>query len=338
MTVTKSLDAFTDELAKRNLRGQWQAEAMLQRAIEGPTPPGDAFVWRWETVYGALQEACTVLPRADAARRNIGFQPTGLRVRGTTHTIACGMQVVLPGEIAWAHRHSLGALRFGIEGSERLYTVVDGEPLVMLPGDLVLTPNWTWHDHHNDGDRPGIWLDVLDVPLVAGSLNQLFFEPLGETTQALRAELGTVVSARRYAWRDAEARVDACASTARPDPYDGMVLAYVDPATGGPTLPTLGCALQRLPPGFEGRPQRTTASAIYHVIRGHGSIVVGERELTWGPRDSFVIQNWSEHRFINRSADADALVFRVSDEPVIAALGLLRRTPAREAAPVYALK
>jgi len=87
------------------------------------------------------------------------------------------MQMVLPSEIAWAHRHSLGALRFGIEGSEKLYTVVDGEPLAMLPNDLVLTPNWTWHDHHNDGDRPGIWLDVLDVRSLR-SLNQLFFEPL----------------------------------------------------------------------------------------------------------------------------------------------------------------
>lgn len=355
MKVVKTLEAFTDELGGRNLRGQWQAETMLQRAIGGPTPPGDAMVWTWDNVSSALREACEVMPRSDAARRNIGFQPTGLRVRGTTHTIACGMQMVLPGETAWAHRHSLGALRFGIEGSERLYTVVDGEPLTMLPNDLVLTPNWTWHDHHNDGDHPGIWLDVLDVPLVAGSLNQLFFEPLGETVQPQRSHLGDYVSERakllrpaaerrpvqnfpfRYAWRDVEPLVDAYAAAQRTDPFDGIVLEYVNPMTGGPTLPTLGCALQLLPPGFEGRLQRTTASSVYHVIRGNGSIVVGDRELPWGPRDSFAIQNWSEHRFVNGSADADALFFRVTDEPVLAVLGLARRAPAREPLPLPAI-
>jgi 1-hydroxy-2-naphthoate dioxygenase len=325
MHAAKTLEAFTGELAQRNLRGQWQAETMLQRAIGGPTPPGDAFVWRWDDVHATLTEACDVLPHADAARRNIGFQPTGLRVRGTTHTIACGMQMVLPGEIAWAHRHSLGALRFGIEGSEKLYTVVDGEPLVMLPHDLVLTPNWTWHDHHNDGDRPGVWLDVLDVPLVAGSLNQLFFEPLGETTQELRSALGSAISPHRYAWRDVEPLLDAFVAAGNGDPGDGFLYHYANPATGGPTMPTLDCALQLLPRGFAGHPQRSTASSVYHVIRGHGSIIAGGRELTWGPRDSFTIQNWSEHRFVNAAADADALFFRVTDEPVIAALGLLRR-------------
>lgn len=348
--VPKTLDAFTDELALRNLRGQWQSETMLQRAIGGPTPAGSATVWPWQTVHAALLEACEVMPRSEAARRNIGFQPPGFPIRGTTHTISCGMQMVLPGEVAWAHRHTLGALRFGIEGSEGLYTVVDGEPLTMLPGDLVLTPNWTWHDHHNDGDSPGIWLDVLDVPLVAGSLNQLFFEPLGKAVQPQRSAHGDFVSERakllrpanerravqnfpfRYAWRDVEPILEAYAAGARSDPYDGILLEYVNPMTGGPTLPTLGCALQLLLPGLETRPQRTTSSAVYHVIRGSGVTVVGDRTLEWGPRDSFVIPNWAEHRFVNRAADADALLFRVTDEPVLAALGLARRAPAREPA------
>ena len=46
------------------------------------------------------------------------------------------------------------------------YTVVDGETVPMLPGDLVLTPNWCWHDHANDSQTPMIWLDSLDSPLV----------------------------------------------------------------------------------------------------------------------------------------------------------------------------
>jgi gentisate 1,2-dioxygenase len=331
MKAAKTLEQFGEELAARNLRGQWQAEAMLARAIGGPPPAGEPMVWPWETVSAALREACEVMPRSEAARRNIGFRNPGLANRyGTTHTISCGAQIVLPGEVAWAHRHTLGALRFGIEGSAKLYTVVDGEPLPMHPGDLVLTPNWTWHDHHNDGDVPGIWLDVLDVPLVAGALNQLFFEPLGETEQPLRPGRRLPY---RYAWADAAPLLDAAVAAGASDPYDGVVLAYASPDGNGPTLPTLGCALQLLLPGSETRAQRTTASAVYYVVRGNGATVVGERVLEWGPRDSFVVPNWAEHRFVNRSADADAVLFRVSDAPVMAALGLLQRAPERDATP-----
>lgn len=31
--------------------------------------------------------------------------------------------------------------------------------------DVVLTPQWQWHDHGHDGDGPMIWLDGLDLPL-----------------------------------------------------------------------------------------------------------------------------------------------------------------------------
>jgi gentisate 1,2-dioxygenase len=47
------------------------------------------------------------------------------------------------------------------------YTVVNRERVQMFPGGLVLTPNWTWHDHANDTDASMmIWLDDLDTPLV----------------------------------------------------------------------------------------------------------------------------------------------------------------------------
>jgi hypothetical protein len=50
-----------------------------------------------------------------------------------------------PGEIARAHRHTPAALRMIVESTGG-YTVVNGDVVRMLDGDLVLMPNWTWHD------------------------------------------------------------------------------------------------------------------------------------------------------------------------------------------------
>ena len=144
MQTVPSLEEFTRTLNAQNLRGQWQSEEILQRATDGPTPAGTPFIWPWEQVHRALVEACAVMPESQTARRNISFANPGLApFVGTSHTIVAGIQMVLPGEVAWAHRHTLGAIRFGIEGDDRLYSVVDGEKLAMLPNDLVLTPNWT---------------------------------------------------------------------------------------------------------------------------------------------------------------------------------------------------
>src|SRR3546814_9646588 len=36
----------------------------------------------------------------------------------------------------------------------------------MEEGDFIITPSWTWHDHGNDSDRPMVWMDGLDIPLI----------------------------------------------------------------------------------------------------------------------------------------------------------------------------
>ena len=46
------------------------------------------------------------------------------------------------------------------------YTTIEGERCVASRGDLILTPNGTWHDHGNDGATPVIWADILDFPLM----------------------------------------------------------------------------------------------------------------------------------------------------------------------------
>ena len=82
-----------------------------------------------------------------------------------TQSLYAGLQLILPGEVAPSHRHTQSALRFIVEGSGA-YTAVDGERTTMRPGDFIITPSWTWHDHGTRPDGPVVWLDGLDIPMI----------------------------------------------------------------------------------------------------------------------------------------------------------------------------
>lgn len=81
----------------------------------------------------------------------------------STDTITAGLQIVMPNEIAPAHRHTAFAMRFIIEGNGG-FTAVHGRRIKMQRGDMLLTPSWNWHDHGKDGSGPMIWLDNLNLP------------------------------------------------------------------------------------------------------------------------------------------------------------------------------
>jgi 1-hydroxy-2-naphthoate dioxygenase len=337
-----ALNAFDEKLKQAGMYGQWQADRYLQQVTDGPRPLGKAKVWRWDDVAKLLDEACTVMTESQTARRSLMFVNPELP-RGSTHTLAMGVQMITPGETAWSHRHSISALRFTILGSSRLYSVVDGEPCVMEEHDLVLTPGWTWHDHHNESDARCAWLDVLDVPLMI-ALNQAFYEPYGEERQPLRNDAGGTAARRspyrpawetrptrrapvRYPWRDMESHLQRVAATSDGSAFDGVALEYSDPLTGGPTLPTLTCWASWIKPGQKLVPHRRTSSAVYHVIRGHGRATVGGIDLEFGPRDSFCVPNWAWHHIENASNGEELVLFSVHDIPVLRALGLYREDP-----------
>ena len=79
-----------------------------------------------------------------------------------------------PREVMPPHKHSPSAIRFGLTGASN-FTGVDGEDITFGPGDMVLTPNDTWHNHGNVGDEPAVNLSVLDLPLVE-TLNAIHFD------------------------------------------------------------------------------------------------------------------------------------------------------------------
>lgn len=345
--TTPELSALEQRLAAYNLRGQWQAESnrphKLGRNARGdvlvePLPAGAAHIWEWAKMQPLLDNALDALSESYTARRTLVLCNPKLP-RGTTQTMVASVQVIRPGEIAWAHRHTINAIRFIIQGGPKVSTVVGGEPLIMEPNDLLLTPGWSWHDHHNDSDKPAIWLDALDVPFTL-ALNQNFYEEYGESAQertgehppaAPMARLSggakrQAVRPMRYPWKATLQSLKVAAMRKDPEisPVDGIMLEYVNPLNGGAALPTLSCRVQWLPPGFVGEKVRRTSSAIHHVIQGEGRTIYEDAELDWQTRDTYCAPNWGWHQHINASKSEPAILFTITDVPILDAFGYFR--------------
>src|SRR5213082_583913 len=124
------------------------------------------YLWKYKDVRLYIMEAGKLISAKEAIRRVLVLENPGMRGESCiTQSLYAGLQLILPGEIAPSHRHSQSALRFIVEGSGA-YTAVDGERTTMVPGDFIITPSWTWHDHGNESDVPVVWLDGLDIPLI----------------------------------------------------------------------------------------------------------------------------------------------------------------------------
>lgn len=337
------LEALHRRMAENSLGGHWQPRQRPAKLAP--------FLWPWSVIYSCLMESGEVVKLGhigDAAKRRTVqlVNPTLTAQKSTTRTLQMSVQLVKPQERAECHRHTAAALRFVVEGDGTGYTTVEGEQMLMEPGDLVLTPNWTWHDHYNPGKNPIVWLDVLDVHLTShldASLHENYPEgpaqPVIKPDGSCRQRLGAVrprtavvgdrVLPYAYKWRDTLQALQEIAAAGKSDPHDGVLLEYVNPLTGGPTMPTIGCWVQWLPPGEITKPHRHTSSTIYHVIQGQGSTTVGDKkgtgeELAWGSKDCFFVPSSQWHHFRNSSKKEPAIIFSVTDRPVLESLGLYR--------------
>jgi 1-hydroxy-2-naphthoate dioxygenase len=339
---TNALSELERQMAEFHLYGQWAVGANRpenvrtgpgNRGFIEPGAKGTPHIWPWEKFRSFLGPAREALTESHTARRTLIMTPPGMQL-GTTQGILAAIQTIGPGEIAWAHRHTVTALRFCIEGGPDVYTVVDGEPQPMEPYDLILTPSWCWHDHHNDSDKPAIWLDAVDVPYLV-AINQSFYEEGGDAAQEHRTdpnegspllrpawEVGAGRPIHRYPWPDVRRRLESMKDGPL-SPHDGIALEYVNAATGGPTLSTMTCWVQMLPPGFQGARHRHTSSAVYFVVEGEGRTEFEDTDFAWGRHDSLSVPNWTWHRFENTS-DRPAILFSVNDSPQLRPFGLYR--------------
>ena len=339
---TPELKTLHARLDQYSLGGHWQPREKNPELV--------AHLWPWSVIYSCLMESGDVVKLGgidDAAKRRTVqlVNPALTDKKATSRTLQMSIQLVKPGERAECHRHSAAALRFVVEGDGTAYTNVEGEQMLMEPGDLVLTPNWTWHDHFNPGAKNIVWLDVLDSHLTR-YLDAGFEENYGEGPAqpivkqsgysqqrygAIRPRARQIASAAlpyHYRWRDTLRALNENARAGAGDAHDGVLLEYVNPVTGGPTMPTIGCWVQMLAPGEKTRPHRHTSSSIYHVVQGQGGASVGKskaatKQLDWNRQDCFFVPAWNWHCFENKSKEP-AILFSVTDRPVLESLGLFR--------------
>jgi gentisate 1,2-dioxygenase len=329
-------EAFHQRMHANNMYGLWELASQMTPA---PQPKMIAHMWPWSTLEPIITESTSAVPVGDERRALQLFNP-GLAGRwATTNNLIAAVQVLLPGEVARAHRHTPTAIRFIIEG-HGAYTAVDGERVYMDPGDLILTPSWSWHDHGNETKDRIVWMDGLDIPLIA-SVEAMFFQfykdtqvpasrpantskslyGLGQLNPTWVKETSKTSPLLLYSWEQTWATLDALRGN-QGSPFDGIALEYRHPQTGGSVMPTMACRTQLLRPNEHTKAHRHTGSAVYHVVKGAGATIIDGKQFNWRKGDIIALPPWAVHEHANNSAKDDAVLFSIQDAPVLQALGL----------------
>jgi len=334
---------FLAAMERSAIQPLWDRYHKILRAE--PSAPDRPFLWRWTELQGFIERAAREVSMDKAERRVLMLVNPDFKGQViTTTNLFAGIQILGPGESARPHRHTASALRLIIEGSGGA-TIVNGQHCPMLPGDLILTPNWAWHEHVNQGQSRVVWLDGLDLPLTShlgaifaegGGTNDYSDTPViadaafgqgGVTPDIAFADL-PYSPLFRYPWSNVLAALDA--APARPDGTSRV--HYTNPVDGRPVMPTMDCYAWRISRGQETARYRTTANAVYLAVEGEGTSQIGGESFAWRKHDVFTVPhwNWASHR----AKSVDAHLFMFTDREVLRSVGLLREEEAsRETAP-----
>lgn len=330
--------SYRDELTQQNLVPLWPSLRALLPP-DRPTVSTRPTAWSYRKLRTLLMKAGELTPIEKAERRVLVLANPGhgLEKMQASAAIYLGMQLMLPGEWAPAHRHTPNAVRMIVEG-EGAYTTVDGEKCAMQRGDLILTPTGLWHEHGHDGDQPVVWLDVLDLPLVyyleasyhVEGRRQSVTPGQRERAYARGGVLPTPMFERRrtaypmlrYPWSETRAALEALA--AQPD-VEAAQVTYVNPETGGDAQNILGLYALMLRPGQTlSLPVRSPA-AVYHLIEGAVDVRIADQAFTLAEADTCCAPGFVGVQLRNRSGDAPAFIFIADEAPLHRKLGLLER-------------
>jgi gentisate 1,2-dioxygenase len=336
--VRAERQALYRRMDQQNLAPLWEVlHSLIPNQPDTPCKPA---LWRYSEARPHLMEAGKLITAKEAVRRVLILENPGMRGQScVTQSLYAGLQLILPGEIAPSHRHTQSALRFIVEGSGA-YTAVDGERTTMHPGDFIITPSWTWHDHGNPGNEPVVWMDGLDIRIVQAFAAQ-FQETYPEEVQPVSrsegassarfgnnlrplgapAPFGKTSPIFNYPYERSRESLAMLARDADPDPCHGWKMQFVNPLTGGHAMPTIGAFIQLLPKGFATQPYRSTDGTVYSVVEGRGRVTVGNETYDFEPRDSFVVPSWMGFTL---AAQEETVLFSFSDRPVQETLGLWR--------------
>ena len=314
--------------------------------------------WRWSEIAPYLDKIAEIGRAADispiefAERQQFLLTNPGLGGRlQVTSTMRCAVSIYNPGDVAPVHIHTPNASRT-ILSEKGGYTTIEGERCEAARGDLILTPNGTWHDHGNDGSDPVVWIDVLDFPLMEfldcvwldeaypgdsqgnsraqkvsfpGSYSHMLYGRGGLMPAFLPHQRGFGRdTSPMFHYRGADVR-EALAGMRHEegDPYEAIALRFINPATGSSVFPTLDYRALMLRPSEATRFKRETASTLYIALDGQGVTEIGGKRLDWQTNDIFVVPSFAWRRHTNRG-QSDAILYAVSDAPLMEKIGQYR--------------
>ena len=312
-----------------------------------PKPKAVPHVWKWSRLLPLAEKAGELIPVGRGGeRRAIGLSNPGLDGNAyISPTLWSAIQYLGPRETAPEHRHSQNAFRFVVEG-EGVWTVVNGDPIRMSRGDLLLTPGWSFHGHHNDTDNPMAWIDGLDIPFTQ-QMDVGFFEfgservtdyatpdysrserlwghaglrPLSQLQDTPASPIGA------YRWEITDRALTEQflledegqpATTAQ----GHAAIRYINPTTGGDVMPTIRCEFHRLRPGIETNLRQDVGSTVFQVFEGRGAVLLNGVTHTLEKGDMFVVPSWISWSL---QAETQLDLFRFSDAPIMERLNFMR--------------
>lgn len=335
--IQATREAFYGRADTQGLAPLWtRLKSLVPKA---PTPTCVAHQWRYSDVRPYVLESAEHISAREAERRVLILENPALK--GTsqiTNTLYAGLQLIMPGEIAPAHRHTQSALRFIVEG-QGAFTAVDGEKTMMYPGDFVITPSWTWHHHGHDASGPMIWLDGLDIP-ITHFFNSTFREDHDEMEAEVSRPVGDALArfgsglmpidykpgslnspVFNYPYSRTREALHALTRGTAPDAHHGYLMRYVNPIDGGWAMPTMATMIRLLSEGFKTSPYRSTDSMVHIVVEGTGSITVDAQQFSLEPHDVVVVPGWMKQSI---KADTDLVLFSYSDRVAQEKLGIFR--------------
>lgn len=342
VTDTPELIAYYQHLEALGTGALWTVANKIEPWE--PVTTSVPMLWRYRDLREDVLRALELVTPEQAGRRVVYLENKGRAdVVAAVGWLYSGLQVMAPGECASSHRHSASALRFIMEGSGA-FTNVDGHKMTLGANDFVLTPNGTWHEHGVDEDGTVcIWQDGLDIPLM-NALEANFYEVNPDLQQAISFPVDDSTATwtgaglrpadtawpkpysplLKYEWAPTYEALTRYAKVTDGSPYDGVMMDYVNPNTGGPVMQTIGASMQLLRPGERTRAHRQTGSFVYQCAKGSGHSVINGQRFDWQERDIFVVPAWMYHEHANGSDSDDACLFSFHDQPVMRALGLYR--------------
>jgi gentisate 1,2-dioxygenase len=296
-----TLDLHIDHLS---MRAGWN---LPTRAVAASRKKLEAHRWRSQDARAALSLANFFVRNASSQQRSLALlNPGEASGSGALQTLAAVYHLVKAGETLKSDRFMPNTLRFIVDG-QGFHAVNGRNPVPTGPGDVIFIPQGSTYSYINADPDDCLWIDFIDSPLV----HLLEPAPPSRTLREIEpVKDNTGQSRHLYHLRDIEAELPKSA-------VSGHWGSSITLDTS--CLRTIGLSLHLLNGHARAHRIRTTTNNFFVAARGSGRTMVGPSTLQWSQGDVIAVPAW---QWFQHVVNTDALLLRVSDEPVRKTLGL----------------